>query len=445
MAFILGVLALLGAVCAVFPKDGIDAGSLHLGFPTLAQMFRDDDEGAQEAEEENPDGPDPCLQGLYEMRTALLADSCGIMMPTDSLDALDRFFDALDSAGVNPVRIVYYGDSQIEEDRMSCTLRDSLQCRFGGGGVGLLPAERHYTYRAGVSATEGFTRYSLYGEGERRANRKYGPLFSFNRIEGSGGVSISSSSRSRDNARLFSNVTVYAGNVSSMLKVSLNGQTDTLPAGTAAGSLTFALGDSVSKARLNLTGRADIYGISVDGVNGVCVDNVALRGCSGTIFTSLDREAPEYYFSHNGARLVILQFGGNTIPGVGSAKGCGKYAQSIREQIGYIREVAPRADILFIGPSDMATVRRGVRQTYPVLPEFIDSLKTAVLDCGAAYWDMYRVMGGNGSMVRWVKASPALAGPDYIHFTPAGAERMGARLYGALMEMYGYYRLRKRK
>ena len=54
---------------------------------------------------------------------------------------------------------------------------------------------------------------------------------------------------------------------------------------------------------------------------------------------------------------------------------------------------------------------------------------------------MYAAMGGQGSMARWVKQSPPLAGPDYVHFTPRGADRMGDMLYEALMLYYEYYKL----
>ena len=50
-----------------------------------------------------------------------------------------RFYQALDSTKMHPVRVVHYGDSQLEEDRMTMTLRRALQGRYGGKGVGLLP------------------------------------------------------------------------------------------------------------------------------------------------------------------------------------------------------------------------------------------------------------------------------------------------------------------
>ena len=47
---------------------------------------------------------------------------------------------------------------------------------------------------------------------------------------------------------------------------------------------TWKLPDTTSNIKLYLSGRTEIYAISVDGSYGVAVDNVAMRGSSGTVF-----------------------------------------------------------------------------------------------------------------------------------------------------------------
>ena len=42
-----------------------------------------------------------------------------------------------------------------------------------------------------------------------------------------------------------------------------------------------------------------------------------------------------------------------------------------------------------------------------------------------------------------LKARPQLAGTDYVHFTPRGAEAMGKMFFESLMLYYDYYRLRR--
>ncbi|MCQ2148429.1 MAG: hypothetical protein MJZ16_13095, partial [Bacteroidales bacterium] len=72
------------------------------------------------------------------------------------------------------------------------------------------------------------------------------------------------------------------------------------------------------------------------------------------------------------------------------------------------------------------------------------SLRTHVLKDGVAYWDLFRTMGGNGSMIQWVNHNPPLAGPDYIHFTTKGAERVGDALARSMITYYDFFCIRKK-
>ena len=90
----------------------------------------------------------------------------------------------------------------------------------------------------------------------------------------------------------------------------------------------------------------------------------------------------------------------------------------------------------------MATNEEGEMKTYPQLPLVVDSLRQGALESGAAFWDMYKAMGGRGSMAKWVEADPPLAGEDYIHFTPLGAKHISKILYETIDLYYRYYRFR---
>ena len=81
--------------------------------------------------------------------------------------------------------------------------------------------------------------------------------------------------------------------------------------------------------------------------------------------------------------------------------------------------------------------------SYRHLPELVDSLKAVSLAADVAYWDLYRMMGGQNSMAQWVRHSPAYAGPDYVHFTPAGAKLVGETLSRSFLTYYDFYDLRK--
>ena len=52
---------------------------------------------------------------------------------------------------------------------------------------------------------------------------------------------------------------------------------------------------------------------------------------------------------------------------------------------------------------------------------------------------MYKAMGGMNSMPSWVTADPPLAGADYTHFTPRGAQIISEFFYKALIIEYETY------
>jgi lysophospholipase L1-like esterase len=66
--------------------------------------------------------------------------------------------------------------------------------------------------------------------------------------------------------------------------------------------------------------------------------------------------------------------------------------------------------------------------------------KRVALAHGAAFWNTFDAMGGEGSMARWVKAKPQLGGGDLTHPTPLGAEVLGDMLSDALIAGFERYK-----
>jgi lysophospholipase L1-like esterase len=70
--------------------------------------------------------------------------------------------------------------------------------------------------------------------------------------------------------------------------------------------------------------------------------------------------------------------------------------------------------------------------SYPYLSAVRDAMRDESIARGALFWDLFAVMGGENSMHAWTTTSPPLAGPDHIHFTPAGARKVGKLLLQSL-------------
>ena len=281
--FLFSVIACLAVLCAVFPEEGI----LGLRFPQLGEVL---------SAAEPSQGPSP-EELIEQRRQAVLAaqrseyqsffreDPARFYLPDDDIRFFDELFAAFDAAETEPVRIVHYGDSQIEEDRITGTIRERLQARFGGNGPGMMPARRHATPRVGGGSTAELRRYFNYGDQSYRAGiRQYGPYADFTRLDTVSTFSFYPLSRKEKGPNTFERMTLVAGNVQSTLSVTSKGDRRTVEAGTRPlAFVRFELPDSSTRASMTVAGYADLYGILLDSRTGIRMDNIAMRGSSGAM------------------------------------------------------------------------------------------------------------------------------------------------------------------
>ena len=452
---------LFGAGWFFFPAEGISVGDFTLRFPSFA-----DDSDENKAEEMDVDAVIDNVKKSYEMtysetvydsllffRDYLTGNPNRIYLPNDDYTFLDTLFAQFEQAKTEGkvYRVMHYGDSQIEMDRISSVLRQKLQELFGGSGPNMVPAIQPVATISVVQHASGLHRYMVYGEAARASHNRYGVMLQFGQVAGAGSVSFSQTSHSQAfaKAKEISTVSVLLGKNSQGFTATLKCDTilaepKVLEANDGVSLVTWRLPVKVKKGNIGFKGSAEIYAVLLDGEPGVAVDNVALRGCSGNIFTRLNETTMHQSFDLLGTRLVILQFGGNRMPGIAGSKNIESYMKELEDHIDYLKKVAPQCTFLFIGPADMGKSYNGKMGTWKGLPELNDSLRAMALRNDVAYWDMFNVMGGEGSMAQWVKHNPPMAGPDYIHFTFRGAQEIGSSLAKSLSTYYDFYCLRRR-
>ncbi len=451
----------LGVLSVIFPKNGIQIGKLTLEFPTVSEVFNQ--------KEDKYDKVNLLLTQLKDsilvLQNAALQDSIAlfaskkvaqlerISYPKNDKSILYPFFRILDDIKTEnqTVRIIHYGDSQIEEDRISSYIREQLQNEFGGGGPGMLSAVQvtgSITVRS--SRTENWTRYTVFGFDtlNRLNSRRFGVMGIVCKFEPpTAHVAFKTTNSALDKAKKFNQIKIFYGGVKSDASVDVysGGQrvgSSLFRVGNKAYTLTIPLPTSTSEVnfQFNALEEFEVYGIALDQNQGIAVDNIPMRGCSGTIFTKIDTATLAPVLRDANVKLIILQFGGNMMPSIKNEKDAEWYGEVFQKQINFIKSIAPNIAILMIGPSDMSRKIRNEMVTWPYLPEVRDALKKACMESGAMYWDMFEAMGGENSMPVWVNSSPALAAPDYIHFTRLGAEKISKMFYAAFIQDYNEYR-----
>lgn len=387
------------------------------------------------------------VDGAYVLKPELevFRDRMRIRKDSAGIKNMHVFFDRLGQLPQNggKLRVLHYGDSQIETDRISRYIRNELQKRFGGVGPGLLPpVEVVPTGAINQHADANWRRYTIFGKQDTTVKHtRFAPLGSFASYDStSASLRFAPSKMAYGRAAKYELVSLYFANYAkdAMLEVLV---ADTLysqhllVADSIQKTLTWELSQNAGELQFSFTGGpVECYAVGFDGYSGVQIDNIPMRGSSGTIFRKIDRSQFSHRLNEHEVGLVLLQYGGNSVPYVKDSIAAENYGRWMQSQIRLIREELPQAAIVLIGPSDMAYKERDAFVTYPYLEKVRDELQKAAFATGCGYWDIYEVMGGRNSMAAWVNNDPPLAGADYIHFTPKGARRVAELFMKALFD-----------
>ncbi len=418
LIFIVCCFASLAALCVVLPGR-IAVGDKELRWPTLAEVF-EEKESAKSLESletlETLETTEPQDTAISEGQDTLapkpkpVIPKVPVDSVTDSRMFLAAFYASLTESSDRVVRVVHYGDSQIEEDRMSQQIREKLQTLYGGQGCGLMPLAQtipNKTVRQQlrmngrfVQPAQGPRRYLVYGpKRDQRQDGMYGVMGQVTMMNDSlvkGSEEVTAVCTPLIPTAQYTRWKVFA---------------DTSIHYTFAGDTVF------------LSGRGAVYGLSQESDKGVIVDNIPMRGCLGLVFTKMDGTQLSSFYRDQHVKLIIMQFGGNAIPFNENPGTISGIVKGLREQVQYVQSCAPEASILFIGPSDMLTQEEGEWISYPMVPYMDRLLRKMALEENIAYFSLFRWMGGAGSMKRWQEIG--LAGSDGVHFTRAGARKAG--------------------
>lgn len=472
--FFLAVLLILAAMALLIPEEGIGiTRDLKLSFISLSSIFESGtpsgevDVKALLAKSGVTDDPesDPTT-GLFLPSDGINLIRQPVVIPAnkDSLQRsvyrirfagenealLDPFFHKLDgvaSGEIRQTRILHFGDSQIENDRMTALLRYRLQKLFGGTGSGLVQAIPLYSGSMAYQQDQqgDWLRYTFFGKRDSTiGHNSYGIMGAFSSVpqpqEGYLPMLHYRFNRARQSGRC-DRIRIYLHSYVDSAEVIFqvnNEWTDTMkyiPDGFSAVDFSYQTGISDVKILFNLPKGGRIYGISFESSRGIQVDNVAMRGGSGLIFTKMDRSQLTAMLDHLNPGMILLQYGGNVVPYIDPDY----YQRAFKRELMFFRQVCPDVPVIVIGPSDMSEKENGIFMTYHSLEAVRDALKRAALESGCGFWDLYEAMGGHNSMPSFVHADPPLASTDYVHFTALGVNLVAEMFYNALMLEYNRY------
>jgi hypothetical protein len=489
--FLLSVLLLLVLVALLFPGEGISLGGNHrLTFASLPELKGKDTTGISpvnvekllsastvtedpESEPEPKKEPEPKTVPVQKQAPqpdrepepkqeksipkVIPANTDSLKLSVHRIELTDegasllqswfRNLDRMSPGNNRNTRILHFGDSQIENDRMTALIRYRLQRQFGGTGIGLVQAVPLYSGSLSYQQEEhgDWLRYTYFGRRDSSvAHKSYGIMGAF--------ASVPTPTNDRWPSLYYKFNTSRRGGQVQRIRLFLHSYVDSatvvfcvedrycdtisgIPDGFSV--VNFFHVEDLNSVRIsfNLPEGGRVYGISFESEDGLLMDNIAMRGGSGLIFTSMNLDVQQAMLDNLSPGLILLQYGGNVVPYMHP----GYYRRAFKKQLQFFKELCPGTPVIVIGPSDMSVRVDGHFDTYPGLEAIRDALRDAAMESGFGFWDLYEAMGGYNSMPSFVQAVPSLASADYIHFNNLGINLVAEMFYNALMVEFNNY------
>ncbi|MGD1840158.1 MAG: hypothetical protein ACFB0B_04575 [Thermonemataceae bacterium] len=395
-----------------------------------------------------------------------------IQYSPDHPQALAPFFTYLKSVNQGAsdalIRVIHYGDSQLEGDRMTAYLRNRFQERFGGCGGGLQPLTNKLNMKISVTQQNDATwqYHPIFGKGYSRANpNTYGLLANYYRF----GKALTATPKAEDSTNLVAdfttwyeakatyrrsnaahqkdqrveNIKVLYHNPQAPLRISILEGADTVAQESfsptsQAGVYQTTLTNAFQQVTVHFKSPANpqIYGVALDCNQGITFDNVPIRGSSGLDFTKMNAAHLQQQMQALKVKMMIVQYGVNVDQNLSDYT---FYERGFYNQLKFLKSLAPDMCILVIGTSDRSYNKNGDYVSYPNIEKLRDAQRNAAFKAGCAFWDLYEVMGGKNSMPSWVFNKPPLAEKDFTHFSYRGANIVSEALYEALIYEYEKY------
>ena len=359
-------------------------------------------------------------------------------------DALSALRDIVSRAERDePIRISIYGDSHTAADFWSGQFRSALQTSYGDGGHGFVfPAAVFRWYRgADITLCDSGT-WTTNHLGKRGAPTDLRMGVSGMYIESGDADAFAwvETKPTRGNGAEVSGYEVYTmvQPGGGTLAVSLDGRVvaDVDTAGEQIRLQVHRFTVPLGPHRLQVQPRGDgpvrLLGLSTQrDPRGVVVDAM---GVNGRVARDLLRfEDPLFGegLGHLRPDLVVLQYGVNEAND--TALSMDRYKQTVTKSIERVREHAPNAACLLLGPTDRV-VHKG-ELSFSVWErerQVAVAQREVAVENNCSFWDWQQAMGGEGSILAWYVHEPALASRDLIHLTAAGYSRSANLLLDAI-------------
>ena len=334
----------------------------------------------------------------------------------DSLNALSNFSEKLhqlQTTKKGKIRIAYFGDSMIEGDLLTQTLRKLLQKEFGGYGVGFLPI---HSKVAGFrqTATVKSSGWETINFMDKDAKNMYISGFSFSGL-GNG----SFTDRTVTTPPSLQKFLIYGQ--SNGGSIDYDGTSISLQGNDLVNAQLLSNNNATSFEFKSNSATTPFYGVSFESENGIILDNFSFRGITGVEFRKIDENFLKAVQKANHYDLIVMQYGVNLLFRPNDTD-YSYYTKNMTPVLEKFITSFPNTDILLVSSADRAFRYNGEYQTAKGLPNLLETQARLAYDHHLAFFNLFQTMGGENSIVNWANQKPALANKDYLHPNANGAD-----------------------
>ncbi|MCU4176273.1 hypothetical protein [Carboxylicivirga sp. N1Y90] len=329
------------------------------------------------------------------------------------------------------IRILHFGDSQIEGDRITAYLREAFQEKYGGSGPGLISILDLQRLNPSVwlEHSKSWRLHSIYAKPKQDSINRFGLMGQTALLPPNTRAffKMSRSPWAESHASNYQQIRLFiAPHADSIL---INGSiksteiiNDTLGRSDELTEINWTFPEPSPSLKIYLESKTqlNILACALDSTSGVAVDNIALRGQNTPLLQHTDGELFQAMGEHLNIGMVIFQYGTNMVPV--KRKQYGFYKKILTQQFELLQQYIPNVPVLVVGISDAAFNKDGKTESYKHLTKIRDAQKETAHKYGFAFFDLYEAMGGEGAIIDWSNQSPPLALTDYIHFTRLGGK-----------------------
>lgn len=360
---------------------------------------------------------------------------------------------AFELSNESPVSIVHIGDSHVQADINTSTIRELLQYDFGNAGRGLVSPLK-------ICGTNQPTDYVFQSSNSWKTVKLMNT--SWMQTVGFTGTSIRPASstseltigtKDTDDYNPFSSTTIFHNGKLSIKEVTdADGNKLDFRAIPSRDYTQIVLSSLATKINVKFASAGDLtlYGASLSGERpGVFYHSI---GNNGATFDSYNRiGSVGLGINPLHPNLVIISLGTNEAFG---RQDIARFKRSIDLLVSNVRQANPEALILLTTPMEChrsvvtkkkVRVRRKGRKGYRTVTRTnktyavnmnIAPLRKAILDYGkangVAVYDWYDVAGGSGASTSWINSD--LFAKDRVHHTHKGYNLEGRLIYDAIMD-----------